>query len=236
MPSLQPERQDAGCRMQGLRVAHSTSKFIVRTELWGCLLTSDFPSGCWTLEKHRYLANYSENTRPLPAVPQTLRKVCCCSSVTSEGSSVSRSVCPLLWNPMNCSPPGSSVHGILQVRILEWVGIPFSKGSFPLRDQIQVSCTERWILYCLSHQGSGVTLIPGLGLDPSFPPPGLWISEMSIKVPWEAFSICKCPLPPQTHQITNSGDEAGQSGCNTLSRLLQGFPGVSVVRTHLPMQ
>ena len=31
-----------------------------------------------------------------------------------------------LWNPMNCSPPGSSVHGILQTRILEWVAIPFS--------------------------------------------------------------------------------------------------------------
>jgi len=31
---------------------------------------------------------------------------------------------------MVCSPPGSSIHGILQARILEWVGIPFSKGTF----------------------------------------------------------------------------------------------------------
>ena len=37
--------------------------------------------------------------------------------------------CPTLGNPMNCSPPGSSVHGILQARILEWVPIPFSRGS-----------------------------------------------------------------------------------------------------------
>ena len=37
--------------------------------------------------------------------------------------------CPTLGDPMNCSPPGSSVHGILQVRILEWVAIPFSKGE-----------------------------------------------------------------------------------------------------------
>ena len=37
--------------------------------------------------------------------------------------------CPTLCNPMDCSPPGSSVHGILQVRILEWVTIPLSRGS-----------------------------------------------------------------------------------------------------------
>ena len=37
--------------------------------------------------------------------------------------------CPILCNPMDCSPPGFSVHGILQARILEWVAIPFSRGS-----------------------------------------------------------------------------------------------------------
>ena len=36
---------------------------------------------------------------------------------------------PTLCNPMNCSPPDSSVHGVFQARILEWVAIPFSKGS-----------------------------------------------------------------------------------------------------------
>ena len=35
--------------------------------------------------------------------------------------------CPTLGDPMNCSPPGSSVHGILQARILEWIAIPFSR-------------------------------------------------------------------------------------------------------------
>ena len=35
----------------------------------------------------------------------------------------------LLRDPMDCSPPGSSVHGILQARVLEWVGISFSRGS-----------------------------------------------------------------------------------------------------------
>ena len=37
--------------------------------------------------------------------------------------------CLTLCDPMDCSPPGSSVHGILQARILEWVFIPFSRGS-----------------------------------------------------------------------------------------------------------
>ena len=43
-------------------------------------------------------------------------------------------------DPMNCSTPGSSVHGIFQARILQWVAIPFSKGSFPIRDRTWVSC------------------------------------------------------------------------------------------------
>ena len=44
-----------------------------------------------------------------------------------------------LCDPMDCSPPGSSVHGILQARILEGVAIPFSRGSSQPRDQTQVS-------------------------------------------------------------------------------------------------
>ena len=40
----------------------------------------------------------------------------------------------LFRNPMDCSPPGSSVHGILQARILEWVAISFSRGSSQPRD------------------------------------------------------------------------------------------------------
>ena len=43
-------------------------------------------------------------------------------------------------DPMHCSPPGSSVHGILQARILEWVAIPFSRGSSRPRDQTRVCC------------------------------------------------------------------------------------------------
>ena len=47
--------------------------------------------------------------------------------------------CPTLCGPMNCSPPGSSVHGIFLARILEWIAISFSRGSSWPRDQTQVS-------------------------------------------------------------------------------------------------
>ena len=46
---------------------------------------------------------------------------------------------PTLCDPMNCSPPGSSVHGILQARIVEWVAMPSSRGSFQPKDRTQVS-------------------------------------------------------------------------------------------------
>ena len=48
--------------------------------------------------------------------------------------------CPTLYDPMDCSLPDSSVHGIFQARILEWVTIPFSRGSFQPRDRTQISC------------------------------------------------------------------------------------------------
>ena len=46
--------------------------------------------------------------------------------------------CLTLCDPVNCSPPASSVHGILQARILEWVAIPFSRGSSRPKNQTQV--------------------------------------------------------------------------------------------------
>ena len=48
--------------------------------------------------------------------------------------------CPTLCDPMDCSPPGSSVHGILQAKILEWVVMPSSRGSFQPRDRTFISC------------------------------------------------------------------------------------------------
>ena len=48
--------------------------------------------------------------------------------------------CLTFCDPMDYSPPDSSLHGILQARILEWVAIPFSRGSSQPRDQTQVFC------------------------------------------------------------------------------------------------
>ena len=54
--------------------------------------------------------------------------VCVCVYVLVSQS------CPAVCDPLGCSLPGSSVHRILQARILEWVAIPFSGGSSQLRD------------------------------------------------------------------------------------------------------
>ena len=48
--------------------------------------------------------------------------------------------CLTLCDPVDCSPPGSSVQGIFHARILEWVAIPFSKGSSQPRDRTCTSC------------------------------------------------------------------------------------------------
>ena len=53
---------------------------------------------------------------------------------------VSNSLCPT-----DCSLPGSSVHAILQARILEWVAIPFSRGSSQPGDWTWISCIGRWV-------------------------------------------------------------------------------------------
>ena len=64
---------------------------------------------------------------------------------------------PTLCDPMDCSLPGSSVHGIFLARILEWVAMPSSRGSSQPRDQSCVSyvpCIGRWVLYHYHHLGS----------------------------------------------------------------------------------
>ena len=75
----------------------------------------------------------------LPCSPTLVSSVCAVALL-----------CPTLCNPVDCSPPGASVHGILQARVLEWVAIAFSTGSSPPRDGTRVSCVPcagRQILY-----------------------------------------------------------------------------------------
>ena len=89
-------------------------------------------------------------------VVKILLCVCVCMRAKSLQS------CPILCEPMDCNPPGFSVHGILQARILEWVAMPFCRGSSRPRDWTcvsYVSCGGRHVLYHLCHLGSPKTLL-----------------------------------------------------------------------------
>ena len=71
----------------------------------------------------------------------------CHSTVEREGGGFVKSCavaqsCPTLCNPMDCSPPGSSVHGILQAKIVEWVAMPSSRGTFQPKDQAQSTALQ----------------------------------------------------------------------------------------------
>ena len=67
--------------------------------------------------------------------------------------------CSILYDPMHCSPSGSSVHGIVQARILEWVAMPSSRGSSQPRDRTCDSCLPHW------QKGSLPLVPPGKPLN-----------------------------------------------------------------------
>ena len=72
------------------------------------------------------------------------------TKVSGGGAECLLCSCPALCDPTGCSPPGSSVHGILKARIQEWVAVSFSRVPSWPRDQTcvsDVSCTGRRILY-----------------------------------------------------------------------------------------
>ena len=81
---------------------------------------------------------------------------------TKSPCSVTQSLC----DPMDCSLPGSSVHGISQARILEWVAISSSRGSSQSRDQTHIfciSCIVRWVLsHCAIWEALLVKLLESL--------------------------------------------------------------------------
>ena len=93
-----------------------------------------------------------------------LGQVCCWISLLNSSvyslSYVHAKLSPsrvTLCDPMDCNPPQSSVHGIHQAIILEWVAMCSSRGSSRPRDRTRVSyisCTGRWVLYHYHHLGS----------------------------------------------------------------------------------
>ena len=100
---------------------------------------------------------------------------CCCELAQS---------CPTLCNPMDCSLPGSSVHGIFQARILEWVAISFSRESSRPRDQTWVSRFVGRRFYRLSHQGSrGSPMVSVKWLKEA-------VSVLVLSLEWESGTTC----------------------------------------------
>ena len=103
-----------------------------------------------------------------------------------------------LCNSMDCSPPGSSVHGILQAKILECVAILSSRGSSWPKDQTHISCISRWILYRLSHQGRPTATTTSQN------------SVISCLEDWSGFQT-GFPIPPFAPHILGSKEQQSES-------------------------
>ena len=93
--------------------------------------------------------------------------------------------CPNLCDPVYCSPPGSSVHGIFQVRVVEWVSISFSRGSSQPRDRTQVYCIGMWIL---NHWATWEALLHCWKCNLAQP---LWSFLKKLKLPYDSAYISK---------------------------------------------
>ena len=90
--------------------------------------------------------------------------------------------CLTLCDPMNCSPPGSSVNRILQARILEWVAIPFSRGSSWLRDRTHISYVRQ--THSPNMSWNAVSFVPQVAVYP-------YLLEVSwIKCPIQQKIVC----------------------------------------------
>ena len=106
---------------------------------WGCLSFLTVPLAASPIQVQASPLLYSSEVYSQGTHKSVMILVCAfCPRVVAAVVLVAQS-CLTLCNPRDCSLPGSSVHRILQARILEWVAIPFSKGSSRSREQTQVS-------------------------------------------------------------------------------------------------
>ena len=165
-----------------------------------------------------------------PTKTQKLRKVIISGIIVNIN--LSMCVCMLshfsgnwLCNPMDCSPPGSSVHGILQARIPEWVAMPSSRGSSQPRDWTwtcgsYVACVGRQVLYHWHHLGNPnpsmnwaklLQLCPTLRDPMDYSPPGAHQAPVSMRVllariiEWVAIfssgDLPKIGIEPRSHKF-----------------------------------
>ena len=94
-----------------------------------------------------------------------------------KGKVLVAQLCPTLCDPMDCSLPGSSIHGILQARTLEWVAVPFSRGSSGTSDPSQVSCIAgRFLTIWVTRETQG-KLVLGIFHFCKYLFPDIWIRD-----------------------------------------------------------
>ena len=114
-------------------------------------------------------------------LPLILHRHCCWCLVAKS--------CPTLCDPTDCSPPGSSVHGISQARVLEWVAIPFCRGSSHPRDQTCIWILYHWATREVFHRH--FPYINHLHIKTCF---GIYFSENLTQQPKHPWPL----LPPQS--------------------------------------
>ena len=104
-------------------------------------------------------------------------------------------LCPTLCDPMDCSPPGSSVHGVLQARILEWVAISFSRGSSWPRDWTWVSRIAGRFFNHLSHQEAPITSLRGSNkINSHMNSSQIFKNKLKKKPTMDYSRVCMCML------------------------------------------
>ena len=101
-------------------------------------------------------------------------------------------LCLIFGNPMDSSPPISSVRGILQARILEWIAVPSFRGSSKPRNWIHVSGTGRQVLYHFPGGSDGKSVCLQLR-RPRFDP---WVGKIPWRRKWKPTSVL---LPWKSH-------------------------------------
>ena len=97
---------------------------------------------------------------------------------------------PILCNPMDWSPPGSSIHGISQTRMLDWVAISFSRGYSQSSDQTQVSCISgRFFTIWATREAPHHEYISREKLNKRYMPPNVHSSTISNSQDMEATQV-----------------------------------------------
>ena len=114
--------------------------------------------------------------------------------------------CLTLCDPMNCSPSGSSVHGILQARILEWVAMPFSRGSSQSRDWTQFSCIAgRFFTIWVTREETGFKKKNAFVLI-YFYFSGKFFQEFTNTIQMLKLFLCdSCTFEAHTEDVQNAG-------------------------------